>query len=290
MNKNDDFNHSSNLLDIVRGYSVLKFLNKKYYFKHFLFVEILELDEMQRADIEKSVKKGIEKESDLIKNAIKIGSWSLKEEEQIKSLKWTIKKSTNALSKINDSNQRAHFNKQIDSERSNLNSLNAKRNGVTSYSAESLSEIKKIQRMVNKCLFTDINFKENSGDETPSGVTSILFARYAELNSRECILGASYKGGFFDIFAAQSRNPLKLFNATFNTLTVFQKSLIALSTSLLNKMKNTRIPDEISDDPIKILDYEEKEEGDSKVSHGVDDLKLKMKARGGKLKAEDFLS
>lgn len=55
-------------------------------------------------------------------------------------------------------------------------------------------------------------------------------------------------------------------------------------------MKNTRIPDEIADDPVKILDYEEKEEGDSKVSHGVDDLKLKMKARGGKLKAEDFLS
>jgi hypothetical protein len=290
MSKNDDSDHSSNLLDIVRGYSVLNFSNKEYYFKHFLFVEILELDEMQRADIKRSVNKGIQKEESLIKNAIKLGSWSLQEEEQIKSLKWTIKKSTAALSKITDVNQRSHFNKQIESDRGKLNSLNAKRNGITSYSAESLSEIKKVQRMVDKCLFADVNFKKKLGSKSPSGLTTILFSRYAELNSKECILGASYKGGFFDVFAAQSRNPLKLFDATFNTLTVFQKSLITLSTTLLNKMKNTRIPDEIADDPIKILDYEEKEEGDSKVSHGVDDLKLKMKARGGKLKAEDFLS
>tara|TARA_R100000231_G_scaffold78286_1_gene60587 strand:- start:589 stop:1461 length:873 start_codon:yes stop_codon:yes gene_type:complete len=290
MKKNDDSDHSSNLLDIVRGYSVLNFSDKEYYFRHFLFVEILELDEMYKADIKKSVKKGIEKEEKLIKNAIKLGSWTIREEEEIKSLKWTIKKSTSALSKIKDVNQRSHFNNQIKSDTSKLNILNAKRNGITSYSAESLAEIKKVQRMVDKCLFFDSNFKDKIGDDISTGLTSILFSRYAELNSKECVLGASYKGGFFDIFAAQSRNPLKLFDATFNTLTIFQKNLITLSTSLLNKMKNVRIPDEIADDPIKILDYEEKEDVDTKVSHGVDDLKLKMKARGGKLKAEDFLS
>ena len=59
---------------------------------------------------------------------------------------------------------------------------------------------------------------------------------------------------------------------------------------MLNKLRNVKIPDEISDDPIKIFNYEEKEESEGKVSHGVDDLKMKSKARGGKLKAEDFLS
>ena len=41
---------------------------------------------------------------------------------------------------------------------------------------------------------------------------------------------------------------------------------------------------------IQKINYEEKEEKDGKTSHGVEDLRLKMKARGGKLKAEDFLS
>ena len=73
-------------------------------------------------------------------------------------------------------------------------------------------------------------------------------------------------------------------------LTICLKQGNSLSSSLLNKMKNTKIPDEIYGDPVKMLEYEEKEEKDSKVSHGVGDLKAKMAMRGGKLKAEDFLS
>jgi hypothetical protein len=55
-------------------------------------------------------------------------------------------------------------------------------------------------------------------------------------------------------------------------------------------MRNVRIPDEIAGDPIKIYEYEEKQDGEKTVSHGIDDLKAKSKVRGGKLKPEDFLS
>jgi hypothetical protein len=39
-----------------------------------------------------------------------------------------------------------------------------------------------------------------------------------------------------------------------------------------------------------MMNYEEKEEKDTKVSHGIDDLRRKSQVRGGELKAEDFLS
>ena len=117
-----------------------------------------------------------------------------------------------------------------------------------------------------------------------------MFARYRELNDRETLLRASYFGGFFEIFAAQGGNSAQLIGGTFCEMTGLQKSLIVLSNSLLNKVKNVNIPDEIAGDPVKIMDYEEQEEKDIKTSHGVDDLKAKMQARGGKLKAEDFLS
>ena len=56
-------------------------------------------------------------------------------------------------------------------------------------------------------------------------------------------------------------------------------------------MKNTKIPDEIYGDPVKMFNYEEKpEEEDKGISHGADDLRRKIKARGGELKPEDFLS
>ena len=57
----------------------------------------------------------------------------------------------------------------------------------------------------------------------------------------------------------------------------------------MNKLKNTQIPNEIMDDPVKILNYDEKKEKGGKTTDGVSDLKEKMNARGGVLKPEDFL-
>ena len=89
----------------------------------------------------------------------------------------------------------------------------------------------------------------------------------------------------------QSENPLALFGVGFSELTVFQKNLLSFSKSLLNKMKNVTIPKEIYGDPVKMFDYEEpKEAKGEKVTHGVDDLKRKMSARGGELKPEDLLT
>ena len=119
---------------------------------------------------------------------------------------------------------------------------------------------------------------------------AILFSRYQKLNNRDTILNASYIGGFFEVFAAQGGNSVQLIGKTFCEMTSLQKNLIVLTNALLNKIKNTQIPDEIAGDPVRIMDYEEREEGEGKTSHGVEDLKTKMKARGGKLKAEDFLS
>ena len=269
---------------------MLKVSDKNYYFKHFLFTEILQLDEEQKTDVANSIKSGIHTEDQLIKEAKKAGSWSDSEEEKIKSLEWMIKKSTTALAKIQDPTQRKVFNSQIENQRKEVQDLSFKRKRIISYSAESLSEIKKVKKMVCQCVYLDKQFSENLEEVSDTDITEALFKRYAELSSKENVLGASFFGGFFDIYAAQYRDPLKLFNVNFNTITIFQKNLLILSNALFNKMKNVRIPEEISNDPLKILEYEEKEEGEAKVTHGIDDLKLKMKARGGSLKAEDFLT
>ena len=127
--KTNEKEYSKDLLDILRGYSILSCSGKDYFFKHFLFIEILELEEQQRLDIKDSIKNGIQKESKLIEKAIETGGWSKQEEDKISSLKWTIKKSTTAMSKIQDPKQREVFNAQIEGEREQLSKLQKKRNG-----------------------------------------------------------------------------------------------------------------------------------------------------------------
>ena len=288
--KSEDNKHSVDLLDVVRGYSLIAHLGKPCYFKHFSVIGLLELDYLQDIDIDESTRAGIKKEKELLDLNIKRGSWSVAKEEKIKSLEWTLKKSMSALNKISDLAQRKVFYTQIEGQERDLKNIRAERAQICSYSAEHLSEVKRVKRMTEGSIFLDKDFTQKPSKEEEVYFMVAMFARYRELNDREALLRASYFGGFFEIFAAQGGNSSQLIGGTFCEMTSLQKSLIVLSNSLLNKVKNTQIPDEIAGDPVKIMDYEEQEEKDTKVSHGVDDLKMKMQARGGKLKAEDFLS
>ena len=280
--------YASCLLDVIRGYSILEYGDKIYYFKHFKIVDLLEFDHLQEKDIKEAIKSGIKTEKTLLDSAIKIGSWTTKKEESLKSQEWMLKKSITALAKIKDPAQRKIFNTQIESQRRDLNELKEARTKIISYSAEHLSELKKIKRMTGRSVFVDLNFSETFPEEDESMLASLLFAKNTELGNRDNLLNCSYFGGFFDLFATEGIAPL--INKSFEEMTVLQKNLLVLSNSLFNKIKRVEIPDEFMGDPVKIMDYEEKEDGESKTSHGVDDLKMKMKARGGKLKAEDFLS
>ena len=287
---NDDDNYSSDLLEILQGYSTLEYSGQSYYFKHFSVIEVLELEFDEKKDIASSIKNGIKTKNELIKSAINIGSWTEAKEDKIKSLNWTIKKSESALSKIEDKNQRGIFNNQIESQRKELEEIENERAKIFSYSAEYLAQVKKIRKMVDTSVFANKEFSKKIESDNSVALTAILFSKFNHLNSRDTCLKASYYAGFFDFFASQSANPLSIFGVTFNDLTCFQKNLIIYSSSLLNKIKNVTIPPEIADDPIKVYEYEEKPHQESKTSHGVDDLRTKMAMRGGELKAEDFLS
>jgi|TARA_R110002167_G_scaffold274162_1_gene480235 hypothetical protein len=289
MDKSDN-KYSVDLLDIVRGYSVLATSDSRCYFKHLKVLELLEFDDLQEMDISRSIKSGIKSEKDLVDTAIKRKFWSVKKEDSVKSLKWTIKKSLAAMGKISDPKQKEIFQGQITKQEKDLKYLEFKRSQLTYYSAEHLAEAKRIKRMFKKSVFIDLDFTEFPSPEQEISATAAMFKRYAELNNRENILKASYFGGFFDLFVTQEGNPLQLLGKNFEDITNFQKYLIVISHGLFNKIKNTRIPEEVYGDPVRMMDYEEKEEVDSKVSHGLDDLRMKSQARGGKLKAEDFLS
>tara|TARA_R110002020_G_scaffold92416_4_gene223763 strand:+ start:6366 stop:7244 length:879 start_codon:yes stop_codon:yes gene_type:complete len=279
------------LLDIIRGYSIFDTNGKKYYFKHFSLEEMLRFDDFEKIEFEKAKKSGIETEEELIESAIKIDSWSLKQEESIKALKWTIDHSTKALGKMSDEGQKRLFSKQIERDREKLEEITVKRNKICGYSAEALATQKRFFRMSSSSLFYDAKFTKKIKEKEVDPVSTFIFSKFGEFSNRNILLEAIYRTYFFDVFVLQAKNPLSLFKADFLTLTIFQKNLLALAKGLLNKMSNTRIPDAILGDPVKMYDYEEpKDDEGGKVTHGVEDLREKMQQRGGKLKAEDLLS
>ena len=63
------------LLDILRGYSILNLKDKCLYFRHFLVMDNLSLEEYEKNEFEKACLNGLKTEEQLLEDAIKKGFW-----------------------------------------------------------------------------------------------------------------------------------------------------------------------------------------------------------------------
>lgn len=282
-------NSSQILLDISRGYSILKNKQDVFYFKHPSNFESLKEEEYYDIAYQRAVKRGIYSESQLLEKYIKGGQWSLEKEEKIKSLKWMIDKSTKASLQITDDFQRNGFNQKIEAQRKELQQLQADKNKLVGQSAESWASQQRIFKTVADHMFKDLSFKEKAEFDNDPVLVIEMQKKMIELSAKNNLLAAAYDSTFFDIFSLQYREPMSIFDVNFFTVTIFQRYLLSYASVLLNKLKNLDIPDEIRLDPLKIFDFNpDNKNQTSKVSHGVDDLKNALKTKG-KITAEDLI-
>lgn len=280
---------NSALLDIHRGFSVLKYGGRDFYFKHFSLEDTLMMDEFYVKSLENAKKSGIKTESELIEQAIKRASWSIKKEEEIKSLIWTRDKLIAASNKANDPLQKKTIMISAEEKDKQIKSLNESREKIINYSAESFASNKRTMKLLESSCFLDSSFKEPVDLDEVSKYALSCFSKIGELSQRDFLLNVAYNTSFFEIYMLQYRQPENIFGRSGLKLSIFQKTLLSCANSLLNKLKNTTIPDSIMNDPVKVLNYDEKRDSKSKTSEGVGDLREKMASRGGVLKPEDFL-
>jgi hypothetical protein len=279
------------LLDIIRGYSILNYSGGELYFRHFSLIESLQFDEFYQKTIESAKRSGIKDEELIIKDAIKNKKWTLEKEEQIKSLTWGIEKLSNASKKISDFFQRKTVENTINSQKEELLNLQSERREICCFSAESFSEVKKIKKILNCCIYTDESFSKNIEDEKSMSFASLVFEKINFLNNSDIIANAAYSAYFFELFSINYRNPHVLFKQQGLEMTIFQKNLVTYANAILSKLKNVEIPEAIYEDPVKILSYKKLEKSSSgKTSVGLDDLKEKSAKNNGQLNPEDFLN
>lgn len=282
---------SSNLLEIIRGYSILNAGSREFYFKHMSIMMSYIVDDEYDKYIVSAQKSGIKTEQEIIQHAIANGFWSKINEDEIKSLKWSLDKKRKTKESMTDGLQIISINNSIKKDEEDLNKILEKRNDLIGYSAENFASNKKIQFILKNCLFQDEDLSKLIDENDYGIIIQPFIEKMTHLSDRETLAYAAYENSFFELFLLNYRTPHVLFNKPLFDLTIYQKNILMLANSILNKFKNMNIPDEIQNNPLKILEYTDKKDQETKkTTHGVDDLKLKSAARGGKLIAEDFLS
>jgi len=282
-------NSSQVLLDISRGYSVLNNKQDVFYFKHPSNFESLKEEEYYDIAYQRAIKRGIYSESKLLERYIKGGQWSLEKEEKIKSLKWMIDKSTKASLQITDDFQRKVFSQNIENQRKELQELETSKKKLIGQSAESWASQQRMFKMVEDHIFQDLEFTRKVEIDNDPILVVEMQKKMIELSAKNNLLAAAYDSVFFDVFSLQYRQPMSIFGVDFFTITIFQRYLLSYASILLNKLKNLDMPDEVRSDPLKIFDFNpDAKNKESKVTHGVDDLKNALKNKG-KITAEDLI-
>jgi len=278
------------LLDILRGYSKITHKYKNYYFKHFGVYDSLKLEEFELDCINQAKKQGIKSKDELLELAIKRGGWSKEEESSMKDLKWMIDKSRKASAKISDNNTKKSFEDSIAKQVNQLAELETKKNQFTSHSAENLGKRKRINREINLSLFYDEEMTRNVREEDLFFLIPEVNLKIQEVSSVENLLNVAYDNSFFDVYSLNYRDPNQILDTNIYKITIWRKNLLSYASVLLSKLKNLDIPDDIREDPLKVYNFQPREDGnkEDKVKEGVSDLRAKMAQRGGKLTAEDF--
>lgn len=277
------------LLDILRGYSILNLKDKCLYFRHFLVMDNLCLEEYEKNEFEKACLNGLKTEEQLLEDAIKKGFWDQASSDKISSLTWTIDKAEKAASKISDERQKKAFLKSVENQKIELQALNLKRGNIINYSAENCASHKKHTKLIHESIFYDKEFKQLASENDIFLAMADVKYKLEILTNDVNIIKAAFCNYFFDLFALSYRDPLSLIKKDSFSITSLQRHLLSYASALLNKLKNVDMPDDIKDDPLKIIKYVEPKTTDSDTTEGIEDIKAKMAKRGGSLKAEDLL-
>jgi hypothetical protein len=279
------------LFDVIRGYSVLRASSSNVYFRHLNSLQVLEIEDIYNQYFESAQRSGLKSEKELLDMCIRNGTWSVKNNEEITALLWTIDKKEKAKDKSSDFLQKKSLEQSIENDKNALNTLRQRRAKLAQFSAEKFAEQKKIQGLIDLCLFMDPAFSEPLHPNVEIDVINLFFEKMSFFNEKNLMVYVSFHPLFFDLFCVNQRNPHVIFDKPAFALTVYQKNILLFANSILSKLKSLPIPEEICDDPVKILNFKERSEAkQSKTSHGLSDLKAKSVAKGGKLTAEDFLS
>ncbi len=277
------------LLEIIRGYSILEIDREQFYLKHPSNYESLLEEEVYLNRLQAATKLGIATEQNLLDKYIKLGKWSTKKEEKIKGLRWSIDKSTLAAQKITDNMQKSVFMQSIESQRKELQELEKERDHLILPSAENWARQQQISAMMKNLVFEDDRFlRPVITDENYLKFSAIARIKMNDFTNTANLLRAAFEPAFFDIYCLQYRDPFGIFNKDFFNITIFQKNLLTFASILLNKLRNVEMPAEVKRDPIKIFEFSSSTEKESKVTHGVDDLKEAMK-KNGKVTAKDLI-
>ena len=251
--------------DIIAGFSVFDFGEKKFYLNHFSELDLARF-EYESKDIEKEAKsKKLQTEKEKLKFLHETGNWVEKDEESLLDLERRIQENERKINKIFLKSQKKGIEKEIEKLKKEYKELRSQRDDLVGITIETYTARKRGEELLRKGLFKEkelINFAftrkeyEEMEDEEYLSLVSdhnFFMLRFSEDNLKKITVCPFFLNSFFlakdSVFEFYGKRVLDL---TFFQQYLFSKGIFC--KGVLSQPDKT-IPEECYEDLDKMVSW-----------------------------------
>ena len=219
----------------------------------------------------KALSKGVETEEDRIKYVLKEDLWDEKDDMKIQSLDLEITNLKRTVNQLLLGSQREQYRETINEKTQELISLKLKRKEVIGKTAEDYATARSGDELLRFLLFknkelTEHLFTEEEFDDLEGWEISALTEMHSDIQRRlgdETIQKAVLRP-FFSMYLSLCEDAYGFYQKPITELTIYQLRVVLFGKMFFNIFQFTDdIPDNIRDDPEKLLAYSESKRNNS---------------------------
>ena len=249
--------------DIKNGFSEIKVLENLFYLKHLSLEDQVDIDQIYDIYFEQAKKRGVPTNEETLKRLVDEKQWSNKQESLIKQEEDLIENLNKQKKSLYLKSEIIRVNADIESAQKRLNDLKNTRATFFQRTAESYAEERVNDYYILKCLYKDKSltieaFQDSEFDNIDAETLSIIIKQYSEVyrNINDNTIQYLVLQDFFNLYMPFAENPTEFFGKSVCELTYNQVKLLIYARFFKNVFQqNDKMPQDIKNDPDKIIDY-----------------------------------
>jgi hypothetical protein len=259
--------------DIKNGFSEIKVLENLFYLKHLSLEDQVDIDQIYDVYFDQAKKRGVPTNSETLERLVEEKQWSKKQESLIVQEQNLIENFNKEKKSLYLKSEITRVNNDIESAQKRLNDLKNTRASFFQRTAESYAEERVNDYYILKCLYKDKKlskeaFEEDEFDNIDSETLTCIIKQYSEVykNINDNTIQYLILQDFFNLYMPFAENPTEFFGKCVCELTYNQVKLLIYARFFKNVFQqNDKMPQDIKDDPDKIIDYVNANENAKKV-------------------------
>ena len=259
--------------DIKNGFSEIKVLENLFYLKHLSLEDQVDIDQIYDHYFDEAKNRGVPTNDETLKRLIEEKQWSTKQESLIKQEEDFIDNLNKQKKSLYLKSEIQRVNADIELGQKRLYDLKNTKASFFNRTAESYAEERVNDFYILKCLYKDKKlsqqaFEEDQFDNIDLETLACIIKQYSEVykNINDNTIQYLVLQDFFNLYMPFAENPTEFFGKSVCELTYNQVKLLIYARFFKNVFQqNDKMPQDIKNDPDKIIDYVNANENAKKV-------------------------